>query len=82
MVKYMDIYHNRKVTWIFVWVKDKGIKLLRSQKVTFFFNLIYKVVTLELEIKTGLEKLEASELTCEEAPCKLNVFLKATGTKQ
>lgn len=54
-------------------VKDKNIKLLGSKKVTFLFNLIYKVVTLEFDIKTGLEKLKASELNYEEAPYKLNV---------
>lgn len=33
-------------------------------------------MTLELEIKIGLEKLEATELTCEEAPCKQCIFSK------
>ena len=61
----------------FVWVKDKSIKLLGSKKVTFFFNLIYKVVTLEFDIKISLEKFEASELNYEEAPYKLNVSFQS-----
>lgn len=59
-------------------VKDKNIKLLGSKKVTFLFNLIYKVVTLEFDIKTGLEKLKASELN----HTNLMYLLKATGNRQ
>ena len=58
--------------------KRQEHKAVRKQEGNFFFfNLIYKVVTLEFDIKISLEKLEASELNYEEAPYKLNVSFQS-----
>lgn len=56
--------------------KRLGHKAVKKSEGNIFFSLIYEVVTLELEVKIGLEKLEVTELTCEEAPCKQCVFSK------